>query len=616
MHDPTIFLTNKVITLYNVFSFVPSALSVMSIHIETIPNKRGRDTILMRRATRQGQRIVKTTIANLTDFPPHIVASFDTILRGGVAVNRLEEVFEVKRSLPHGHVCAILACCHSIGLPRLLGRQPSRMRQLALAAIVARILAPASKLATARSLSPATASSSLGPALGLGAVSGNELLDMLDWLHQRQPWISRSLARRHLGDGTTLLYDLSSSWFEGDRCPLAAFGYSRDGKRSKKQVVYGLLCSSDGCPIDIEVFNGNTADPATVAAQVQKIKQRFSLHRVALVGDRGMLTSARIRDDLHPAGLHWISALTSRSIRKLVRATDQQPAVVQPQQIEDEAVIEVVHPDFPGERLVVCLNPRLRDERRRRREQLLLATERILTDIASAVDRGSLRGREQIQHRLGRQANRNKVEKHFQIKVADDRLTWQRNLHKIESEQQLDGVYVIRTNLAEHDITTDDIVAGYKNLTRVERAFRCLKSDLKVRPFHVWTPAHLRGHLFLCLLAYHVEWHLRRCLAPLLFEDHDRATARQQRSNPVAAAVTSPAAQHKASSKQTPDKLPVHSFATLFQDLATLTLMWCSVPGHPEMGVPITASPTPVQQKALDLLNADPGRFVPSAMTG
>ncbi len=345
----------------------------MSFHLETIPNRNSRPTILIRKAWREDGRLRKKTLANLTQLPPHIIDGVRALFDGGVAVARPEDVFAIRRSRPHGHVAAALGTLRRIGMVRVLHRVPGRMRDLAVAAVVARIIEPASKLATARALDPETASTSLGAVLGLGPVTGNEMLDMLDWLLERQPWIERSLANRHLKGGNTLiLYDVSSSYLEGRCCPLAAFGHNRDGKKGKMQVTYGLLCAADGCPVAVEVFAGNAGDPSTVAGQVDKVRKRFGIARVALVGDRGMLTTARIRRDLEPAGLDWISALRTADIRKLLKAAGPGvPAPLAPEALVPDAVAEITGPDFPGERLMVCLNPRLREERRRKREDLL-----------------------------------------------------------------------------------------------------------------------------------------------------------------------------------------------------------------------------------------------------
>ncbi len=468
----------------------------MSFHVDVIPNRNSPPAILFRQAWREGKRIRRRTLANLSKLPPEIVDGIRAMLRGGLVLPSPAKAFSLRRSLPHGHVAAVLGLCRQLGLERLLHRHPSRQRDLALAAIAARVLAPASKLATARSLSADTAASSLGPLLGLGPVHGNELLAMLDWLLARQKWIEKSLARRHLSGATLLLYDVSSTYLEGRCCPLAAFGHSRDGKPSKQQLVFGLLCAADGCPVAVEVFAGNTGDPRTLASQVAEIRS----------------------------------------------------------------------PDYPDERLLVCLNPRLRAERARKREALLQATEAALETIAKAV-RGpgkQLRGREAINRRVGRDVGRTKVAKHFEIEVGADWIRWSRRGERIAAEAQLDGVYIIRTSLEADRLGADETVEAYKSLAQVERAFRSLKTgQLEVRPVYVYNEDHVRGHVLVCLLAYYVEWHLRRRLAPLLFEEQDREAARQRRKTPVEKAQVSESTEAKAASKRTPDGLPVHSLRTL-----------------------------------------------------
>ena len=406
----------------------------MSYHVEAIPNRNRRPTILLRKAWREGKRIRKKMLANLTRLPPGMVEGIRRVVKGGVAFERPDEAFQIRRSLAHGHVVAVLGLCRQLGLPRILQRLRSRERDLALAAIVARVLSPDSKHATARQLSPETASSSLGAVLGLGSVSGNEMLAMLDWLRQRQGWIEDRLARRHLRGGTLVLYDVTASYLEGRCCPLAAFGHNRDGKKGTKQIAFGLLCSKACSPVAVEVFPG---DPATVASQVRKLRTRFGIERIALVGDRGMLTTARIRASVAPADLDWISALKSTDLSKLLKPVGKEgPAPLKPDQLLPDAVAEIASPDFPGERLLVCLNPRLREERARKREDLLLATEAILKEIARVVRQphSKLRGRDQINRRVGREANRRKVQKHFQITVSDNNLTWSRDEDKIAAE--------------------------------------------------------------------------------------------------------------------------------------------------------------------------------------
>ena len=585
----------------------------MALSVDVIPNRSSPPAILLREAWREGKRIRRRTVANLSKMSPALVDAIRAALDGGVVFPSLDAAVAIRRSRPHGHVAAVLGTLRALGLVRVLGRKAGRMRDLAVAAIVARVVDPASKLATARALDPETASTSLGTLLGLGPVTGNEMLDMLDWLLARQPWIERSLANRHLKGGNTLiLYDVSSSYLEGRKCPLAAFGHNRDGKRGKMQVTYGLLCAADGCPVAVEVFAGNAGDPSTVASQVDKVRSRFGIGRVALVGDRGMLTTARIREDLDPAGLDWISALKTGDIRKLLKAgADGAPAPLEPEALVPDAVAEVTGPDFPGERLMVCLNPRLRQERARKRQELLKATEEALEAIAASVRAGRLKGREAIDRRVGRDANRRKVGKHFEIDVTDGGISWRRREARIAAEARLDGVYVIRTSLDSASIGPVAAVEAYKGLARVERAFLTMKaSRLRIRPVHVWSEDHVRAHVFLCMLAYHVEWHMRRDLAPILFEDDDREGARAQRSSPAEPARVSESARAKAADKRTPDGLPVHSLTTLLADLATLTLNEVTLPGSPDHAFPLLATPTELQRRAFELLEIDPARDV------
>ena len=556
---------------------------------------------------------------------PRLIEGIRTVLKGGVALSSLDDAFTITRALPHGHVAAVLGTVRKLGLTRLVHRENRRERDLAIAAIVARVLGPRSKLATARGLSPDTAETSLGAVLGLGAVSGNEMLAMLDWLLGRQRHIERSLAHRHLAQGTLILYDVTSSFLEGRCCPLAAFGHNRDAKKGKKQIVFGLLCAADGCPVAVEVFAGNTADPSTLGAQVSKIRERFRIARVALVGDRGMITTARIRDELVPGGLDWISALKSTDLRKLLNAPKAERdakradagAPLRPEALVPDSVAQITAPQFPGERLMVCLNPRLKEERARKREALLQATEATLVEIARIVRQpgARLRGRDRINRRVGREANRRKVEKHFDITVTDDALTWARNEEKIEAEARLDGIYIVRTSLDGAAIGVCEAVEAYKSLATVERAFRCIKTTrLKVRPVFVYSAEHVRAHVLLCMLAWYVEWHLRRRLAPLLFEDDDRKAARAKRTSPVQQAEVSERARAKADTKTTRDGFPVHSMDTLLADLATVTLNEVTLPGAPQQVFPVMARPTALQHKAFELLEIDPGKLVPSTL--
>ena len=589
----------------------------MSFRVDIIPNRNSPPAVLLRQSWREGKKIRHKTIANLSKLPPALVDRIRTVVKGGIALRSLDEAISLRRALPHGHVAAVLGICRQLGMDRLLHRQPGRQRDLALGALIARVLAPDSKLATARRLSPETADTSLGPLLGLGPVTGNEMLNMLDWLLPRQRWIEKSLARRHLSGGTLILYDVTSSYLEGRCCPLAAFGYNRDGKKGKKQIVFGLLCAADGCPVAVEVFAGNTGDPRTVGGQVEKIRSRFGIEHVALVGDRGMITTARIREDLRPNGLDWISALTTKGIRQLLQVAEgASSAPLQPGELVPDAVADIVSPAFPGERLLVCLNPRLREERARKREDLLCATEDLLEKIAASVRQSRLRGRDQINRRVGRDANRKRVEKHFDITVSDNHIAWQRNPVKIGAEAQLDGIYVIRTSLDTDTVSAAEAVEAYKSLAQVERAFRSIKSHLDVRPVFVYRTDHVRAHVFLCMLAYYLQWHLRRRLAPLLFEDDDRPAARAMRQSPVEKAAVSGSAKAKSSTRKTPEGLPVHSFQTLLDDLATLTLNEVTLPGNPDDAFPMVSQPTPLQAKAFELLEIDPSKFVASTRAG
>ena len=600
-------------------------MPTFSFYVESIPNRNSPPAVLLRQAWREGKRIRRKTIANLSKLPPASIHAIRIILKGGVAFPSLDQAVTIRRSLPHGHVAALLGLARQLGFPRLLHRVPSRARSLALAAICTRLLHPASKLATARSLSADSAASSLGPLLDLGLVSGNELLAMLDWLRRRQNWIQRSLARRHLGDRCLILYDVTSAYFEGHCCPLADFGYNRDRKQGKRQIVCGLLCAPDGCPVAVEVFAGNTADPATVSSQVQAIRERFGLTHVALVGDRGMLATTRLREDLEPADLDWISALKTSDIRQLLKvpksaagaAEETAKAPLQPSALVPDQVAEIRSPEFPDERLLVCLNPRLQQERARKREELLQSTEQFLEQVAVKVRRGHKpwQGAAAINRRLGRELNRHKMEKHFEIELEGRQLSWSRKAAQIAAEARLDGIYVVRTSLSEETLGADAAVAAYKSLARVERAFRSLKTtQLEVRPLYVYSAEHVRGHVFLCMLAYYLEWHLRRKLAPLLFEDSERAAAEAQRNSPVQPAQVSPAAKAKAASKRTPTGLPVQSLRTLLEHLGAQALNYVTLAEDDQHEFPLVAQPTALQAEAFALLGVDPDKIVSSKM--
>jgi hypothetical protein len=570
------------------------------MYIEAVPNRNSPPAILLRESYRAGGKVCKRTLCNLSDWPGAHVEGLRGVLKGGTVIPADRDAFTVTRSLPHGHVAAALGTSRKIGLDRLLGPDGNRCRDLVLALLVGRVLTPVSKLAAARTLSPDTASSSLGQALGLGAVADDELYAALDWLLARQAAIETTLAKRHLQNGTLVLYDVSSSYMEGRCCPLAQRGYSRDGKKGSLQIVYGLLCAPDGCPVAIEVFEGNTADPMTLAPQIDKLKQRFGLDHIVLVGDRGMITEARISADIRSAGLDWITALRGPAIKDLLNN-----GAIQLTLFDTRDMAAITSPDYPGERLVVCRNPDLAAERARKREVLLTATEKDLVAIKARVERkrNPLRGTAEIALAVGAVFNAHKMRKHFDLTITDDAFSFARKSAEIVAEAATDGLYVVRTSLPEMTLNNAATVRSYKSLARVERAFRCIKTvDLNVRPVYHWLEGRVRAHVFLCMLAYYLEWHMRQCLAPMLFDDTDPDEAEARRRSVVAQAQQSKAAIRKQTTGMTPDGLPVHSFRTLLADLATLvrnTIITAISPLHPLI---VVTRPTPIQQKAFDLL--------------
>ncbi|HEX3403516.1 MAG TPA: IS1634 family transposase [Acetobacteraceae bacterium] len=570
------------------------------MYIEAVPNRNSPPAVLLRETYRQDGKIRKRTLCNLSGWPTAHVEGLRGVLKGGTVIPAERDAFTVTRSLPHGHVAAALGTARKIGLDRILGPDGNRCRDLVLALLVGRILDPVSKLAAARALSPATASSSLGEVLGLGAVDDDELYAALDWLRERQPAIETTLARRHLSNGTLVLYDVSSSYMEGRCCPLAKRGYSRDGRKGTLQIVYGLLCAPDGCPVAVEVFDGNTADPTTLAPQIEKLKQRFHLDHVVLVGDRGMMTQARITDDVKAAGLDWITSLRAPAIKDLLNSGTLQLTL-----FDQRDMASITSPDFPGERLVVCRNPELAAERSRKRDDMLTATEKDLARIQAAVarKRDPLRGATEIALKVGEVIDTYKMKKHFDLEITDTAFSFAKKTAKIAAEAATDGIYVVRTSLPEATLADADTVRSYKSLALVERAFRCLKTvDLHVRPVYHWLADRVRGHVFLCMLAYYLEWHMRQRLAPMLFDDTDKEAAQAQRRSVVTQAQRSKAAITKHMTGRTEDGLPVHSFQSLLADLATLARNTITTAITPHYPLTMLTRPTPVQQKAFDLL--------------
>ncbi|MEA2731066.1 MAG: hypothetical protein QOF70_5541 [Acetobacteraceae bacterium] len=576
------------------------------MYVATIPNRGSPPAILLRESYREDGKTKNRTLANLSDWPSQRIELFRAVLRGDPLVPLGDNGFEIHRSLPHGHVLAALTIARRIGLDDLLPRRASqRRRDLALALIVARLLDPAAKLATARMLDSATASHSLGETLGLGSVTAREIYTTLDWLGSEQSFIENTLARRHLKHGMLVLYDVTSTYLEGRCCPLARHGYSRDSRSDRPQLVIGLLCAADGCPVAVEVFEGNTADPATVAAQVAKLKQRFRLRHVVLVGDRGMLTAARIEQTLRPAGLDWITALRGPAIRQLAEAGALQFSL-----FDTRDMAEISSPDYPDERLVVCKNPLLGEERRRKRDELLALTEADLGKIQARVarEKNPLRGAATIGKAVGAVIGKRKVAKHFELTITDEAFSFTRKTEAIADEARFDGFYVLRTSLPAQQADTTATVRAYKSLAQVERAFRCIKTvDLALRPVFHWTAPRVRAHVLLCMLAYYLEWHMRKLLAPMLFDDHDRASAEAARASPVAKAKVSKAAYRKASTQRIElgdgQVQPVHSFRTLLDDLATLTRNTVCFGGQKTLAV--QATPTPLQRRAFSLLEVE-----------
>jgi hypothetical protein len=569
------------------------------MYVTRVPNRSSPPAVLLRESFRDGDKVKSRTLANLTHWPDAKVEALRRVLKGETSFTTPGEQIRILRSLPHGHVAAVLGIVRKLGLDRLLPGKPVRLAKLALAMIVARVIEPAAKLATARQLSEATAVHSLGAVLGLGDVDEDALYAALDLLGQAQPRIEAALARRHLQNGCLVLYDLTSSYLEGRCCELAQYGYSRDGQPGKPQIVFGLLCAADGCPVAVEVFAGNTADPMTLATQVSKLRERFRLDRIVLVGDRGMITAARIEADLAPAGLDWITALRAPAIQALAEAGGP----LQLSLFDTRDMAEITAPAFPGERLVVCRNHALAAERARKRADLLAATQADLARIGRAVARlrNPLRGTDAIGLRVGAVLGRRKMAKHFQLTIDDASFSFARDEASITREAALDGFYVLRSNVPKETLDTPAVVLAYKSLAQVERAFRTMKTtELEIRPIYHRLAGRVRAHVFLCMLAYHVIWHMRRALAAMLFDDHERTAAAAARTSPVAAAKVSPAAKAKATARRTVDGRPVHSFRTLLQDLATLARSTVRI-GDAPLTVMLT-SPTALQQAVFDRL--------------
>lgn len=530
------------------------------MYIESVPNRGSRPTILLREGKRNGKKIDKRTLANVSHWPKDKVEALRRVLRGEALVP-VEDQFHIERSLPHGHVEAVLGMMRQLGMEALLSSRPCRERELVLAMMAQRLLDPCSKLATTREWH----ATSLAGELQVADADENELYAALDWLLERQERIEGKLAKRHLKEGARVLYDVSSSSYHGHTCPLAQRGKNRD-EDDLPCIVWGLLADGEGRPVAVETYAGNTGDPTTVADQVDKLRNRFGLLRAVLVGDRGMLTDARIEALKHHPQLGWISALRSKAIQALVEEGSVQLSL-----FDEQNLAEITSDRYPGERLMVCHNPLLAEDRKRTRTELLEATEQELARIVKEVQRRTktpLKASE-IGVKVGRVLSRFKVGKHFVLDIQDGHFTFTRDAERIATEERLDGIYVIRTSEPSQDLSAEDCVRTYKSLGQVEQAFRCLKNlDLRIRPICHRTEARVKAHVFLCMLAYYVEWHLRQALAPVLFQDEELPTDRWTRA-PVAKAQPGEKVQLKKRTKQTSDGWPIHSLHTLMDDLAT-----------------------------------------------
>lgn len=575
------------------------------MYIDIVPNRNSPPAVLLRESYRDGKKIRKRTIANLSQLPAHVIEGIKALFKGGSVTGQpLEMSFEITRSLPHGHVLAAMETIRSTGIEEIVYPQAVRQRDLVVAMIISRIFDPGSKLATARGLSEETATSTINDVLGIGQVDEDELYSAMDWLLQRQGAMQKTLAGKHMSKGSLVLYDVTSTYFEGRSCPLARIGYSRDDKADHLQIVFGLLCNVEGCPVAVEVFEGNTSDALTLGSQLEKVRREFDLDRVIFVGDRGMITDARIEEDMRGRqGLQWITALRSSAIRTLVVDGTLQLAL-----FDERDMAEITHPEYPGERLIACRNPFMAERRATVREELLCATEKELDKIVEATRRikRPLRGKDKIGLRVGKVIGKYKVGKHFQITIIDDAFSYSRDAARIEEEAAMDGIYVIRTSVPDNVMDAGASVRAYKRLSVVERAFRSYKSvDLKVRPIYHHLADRVRAHVFLCMLAYYVEWHMRQALAPVLFDDDTKEDAQHLRKSIVAPAERSPKALRKARRKRTDDDLPVHSFQTLLKDLATITKNTIAPKIQGTQPFTMVTRPTAHQTKLLALLGVN-----------
>jgi len=565
------------------------------MHIDVVPNRTSRPTYLLRESFREGQRVRKRTLANLSSLSDAQIEAIRAVL-AGEAVRPVAELFETVRSSPHGHVQAVRVAMQRLGFESLIGSRACPERERVCAMVAARVLAPHTKLATTRWWHTST----LAEEFAVAEADEDDLYAAMDWLLERQGGIERKLAARHLQQGALALYDLSSSYFEGTHCPLGKIGHSRDGKKNKLQVNYGLLTTRAGCPLAVSVYEGNTADTKTLLPQVAQLREQFALERVVLVGDRGMISHKAIGELRELPGLAWITALKSTQIRALVQGEALQLGL-----FDERSLFEFSHEDYPGERLIACRNPQLAKLRAYRREQLLAATAAELERVRASVQAGRLAGRAKIGVRVGRVVNKYKVAKHFALSIEEKSLQFHILQDQVAAEAALDGIYVLRTSVPKRQMGAAETVRSYKALCEVERAFRSLKTiDLKVRPIHHWLERRVRAHIFLCMLAYYVEWHMREAWRELLFADEDQAAKAHR--DPVAPAKRSQAALHKITERTLDDGSPVHSFRTLLQELSTIVRNTCRARDSkmPASTFQMLTIPNPTQRRAIELLQS------------
>jgi transposase len=570
------------------------------MYIEKVPNRNSPPAVLLRESYREGNQVKKRTLANLSKLPEEIIENMKLALKGAkLSINEaIPDNFEVVRSLPHGHVCLILETIKKLKLDSIISSKSSRNRNLIMAMITARIINPASKLATARGFNYQTCSNSLGQLLNLEKADEDELYLALDWLLENQDKIENQLAEIHLEEGTLVLYDVSSTYLEGTACELAKYGYNRDKKKGKTQIIFGLLCDVKGCPIAVEVFEGNTKDSSTIANQIEKVRTRFGIKNVVWVTDRGILTNSKINELVKSVdGLDYITGLTKPQIRHLAEVKAIQLGL-----FDEVNLVEFASEDYPNERLIACRNPLIADKNNRQREDLLSAVENELNQIVLATKREkrALKGKEKIALRVGKSINKYKVNKYYNLEIEENSFNYSKKEELIAQEKALDGVYVMRTSVKENVMSAEETVIAYKNLSQVEEAFRCYKSiDLKVRPIYHYKGDRVKAHIFLCMLAYYVEWHLKQALAPLLFEEEETENKYQE----IVRATRSESAQSKDRKKRNEESFPVHSFRTLLEDLGTICLnkVECNFEKG-KYGFETITRPTILQQKALDLV--------------